>query len=318
MGVPTSTHETYAQIGRREDLSDVISMITPTDTPFLSGAGKEDADQTNHEWQTMALAAADGSNAVAEGDDAANDAATVTVRLGNICQISDKVAQVSTTAEVVKKAGRKSELALQMAAKSKELKRDIETILVGTNQAKVTGSSGTARKTASVLSWIKTNTSKDTVGAGADPATADGAATRTDGTQRAFTEVLLKTVLAACWESGGDPDTAMVGSFNKQAASAFTGNATRYVDAQAEELKASIQIYDHDFGALKMLPNRFSRGRDCLLLQMDLWKIAYLQNFTMQDLARTGLSFRKQIWAEYALVALNEKGSGGVFDLTTS
>ena len=316
MSVPTSTHETYAQIGRREDLSDVISMITPTDTPFLTGAGKEDADQTNHEWQTMALAAASGANAVPEGDDAENDAATVTVRLGNICQISDKVAQVSTTAEVVKKAGRKSELALQMAAKSKELKRDLETILVGTNQAKVTGSSGTARKTASVLSWILTNANK--ASDGSNPSAADGTGTRTDGTQRAFTEVLLKSALAACWESGGDPDTAMVGSFNKQAASAFTGNATRYVDAQAEELKASIQIYDHDFGALKMLPNRFSRGRDCLLLQMDLWKIAYLQNFTMQDLARTGLSFRKQIWAEYALVALNEKGSGGVFDLTTS
>jgi Family of unknown function (DUF5309) len=192
MALPTNTFATYEAIGNREDLSDVIYRIDPTDTPFMTGIEREKASAVNHEWQTQALAAADTANAVLEGDDAATDAVTPTVRLGNICQISDKVARVTGTQRAVDHAGRDDELAYQEMLKGLELKRDMEAILVGTNQAKVTGNDTTARKTASVLSWIKTNTSKGATGA--DPSAADGTGTRTDGTQRAFIEANLKTV----------------------------------------------------------------------------------------------------------------------------
>ena len=233
MALPTNTFTTYEAIGNREDLSDTIYRIDPTDTPFMTGAERAKATAVNHEWQTQALAAVDTANAVLEGDDAATDAATPTVRLGNICQISDKVARVTGTQQAVEHAGRDDEMAYQEMLKGLELKRDMESILVGTNQAKVTGGSGTARKTASILSWIKTNTSKGA--SGADPSAADGTGTRTDGTQRAFTEANLKTVLQAIWNSGGKPDTVMVGGFNKQAFSTFTGRATPDRGDQVEE-----------------------------------------------------------------------------------
>ena len=159
MALPTNTFATYEAIGNREDLSDVIYRIDPTDTPLMTGIEREKASAVNHEWQTQALAAADTANAVLEGDDATTDAVTPTVRLGNICQISDKVARVTGTQRAVDHAGRDDELAYQEMLKGLELKRDMEAILVGTNQAKVTGNDTTARKTASVLSWIKTNTS---------------------------------------------------------------------------------------------------------------------------------------------------------------
>src|SRR5713226_7459147 len=182
MALPTSTFATYEAIGNREDLSDVIYRIDPTDTPFMSGAEREKASAVNHEWQTQSLAAADNTNAQLEGDDANTNTVTATVRLGDVCQISTKVARVTGSQRAVDHAGRDDELAYQEMLKGLELKRDMETILSGTNQAKNAGNDTTARLTASVLSWIKSNTSKGT--SGSDPAAADGTGSRTDGTQR--------------------------------------------------------------------------------------------------------------------------------------
>jgi hypothetical protein len=316
MSLPTNTLATYAAVGNREDLSDTIYRIDPTDTPFMSGIEREKATAVNHEWQTQALAAVDTGNAVLEGDDAVTDAATPTVRLGNICQISDKVARVSGTQQSVEHAGRDNEMAYQEMLKGLELKRDMESILCGTNQAKNAGAAATARKTASVLSWIKTNGSQ----AGTAPTTADGAAARTDGTQRAFVESQLKTVLQSAWTNGGKPDTIMAGGFNKQVFSTFTGRATPTEDAKSKKIVASVDVYESDFGTLKVVANRFQRARDVLVLQMEMWAVAYLPGRKMVSipLAKTGDSERKQILSEYALVSRNEKSSGGVFDLTTS
>src|SRR6267142_678993 len=205
MTVPSNTFQTYQAIGNREDLSDVVYRIDPTDTPAMTGFEREKASAVNHEWQTQALAAVDTNNAVLEGDDATTDTVTPTVRLGNICQISDKVARVTGTQRAVEHAGRDDELEYQEMLKGLELKRDMESILVGTNQAKAAGNSSTARVTASVLSWLKSNTSKGA--SGADPSAADGTGTRTDGTQRVFTEANLKSVLQSIWNNGGKPDT---------------------------------------------------------------------------------------------------------------
>jgi hypothetical protein len=319
MGLPSSTLATYQAIGNREDLSDMIYRIDPVDTPFISAIEKEKATAVNHEWQTQALASVDTANAVLEGDDATTDAVTVTVRLGNIAQISDKVARVSGTQQAVEHAGRDNELAYQEMLKGLELKRDIESILLA-NQAKVTGDTTTARKTGAVLAWIKTNTSKGVAGGAADPGNADGATSRTDGTQIAFTEARLKTVLSAIWTSGGKPDTVFTGAFNKQVFSTFVGRATPTEDTKAKKIVASVTAYESDFGTLKVVANRFQRTRDVLVLQTDMWALAHLngRNMISIPLAKTGDSDRRQILSEYALVSRNEKASGGVFDNTTS
>ncbi len=295
MALPTNTFATYEAVGNREDLSDIIYRVDPTDTPFMTGAERTKATAVNHEWQTQALAAVDTGNYVLEGDDATTDAATPTVRLG-----------------------RDDELAYQEMLKGLELKRDMETLLVGVNIAKVTGSDSTARKTASILSWIKTNTSKGA--GGADPSAADGTGTRTDGTQRAFTEANLKAVLQSIWNSGGKPDTIMLGGFNKQVMSTFTGRATPTEETKSKKIIAAVDAYESDFGTVKVVPNRFQRARDVLVLEMDKWAVAYLSGRKMLSipLARTGDSDRRQMLSEYALEARNEKASGGVFDNTTS
>jgi hypothetical protein len=178
---------------------------------------------------------------VLEGDDATDDAATATTRLGNTCQISDKVPRVSGTQEAVLKAGRGSEMEYQIAKRAKELKRDMETILLG-NVAENSGNETTARLLGTIDSWYNTNTSAGTGGSSGSL----GETARTDGTQRTLTEALLKTVIKSTWDAGGDPDCIMVGSFNKQKISGFTGNATREVNAADKQLFAAIDIYDSD------------------------------------------------------------------------
>jgi hypothetical protein len=320
MALPTAAFATYEAIGNREDLSDEIYRIDPTDTPCMTAFERETASAVKHEWQRQALASVDSSNDVLEGDDATTDAITATVRLSNNCQISDKVARVTGTQEAVEHAGRGSEMDYQAMLKGLELKRDMETILVGRNTATNAGADATARKTASILSWIKSNTSKGTAGGAADPTTADGAGTRTDGTQIAFTEIRLKTVLQSIWTAGGKPDTVYTGAFNKQVFSTFTGRASQIEDTKGKKIIASVDAYESDFGTLKVVPNRFLRTRDVLVLQTDMWAVAFLKGRKMVSipLAKTGDSERRQILSEYALVSRHEAASGGVFDNTTS
>lgn len=316
MAAPTNTFLTSAAIGNREDLSDMIYRIDPTDTPLMSAVETEKGTAVNHEWQTQALAAA-AANAQAEGNDFAGVAVTPTVRLGNIHQISAKYAVVSGTQQAVDHAGRDNEMAYQEMLKGLELKRDMEFILFGTNVAKVTTD---PRNTASILSWIKTNTSKGVAGGAADPTTADGLGTRTDGTQIAFTEARLKTVLSAIWTSGGKPNMVATGAFNKQQFSTFTGRSSPVEQASSKKIVASVDAYESDFGKLKVVPDRFQRARDVLVLETEKWAIAYLngRKFVSLPIAKTGDAEKREILSEYALVARNEKSSGGVFDNTTS
>ena len=324
MGLPTNAFASYQEVGNREDLSDMIYRIDPTDTPFMSGAEKDKATAVNHEWQTQALAPADGTNAQLEGNDPTNNSTTPTVRLGNICQISYKVAQVSGTAQAVDHAGRDNELAYQEMLKGLELKRDMETVLVGVNQAKNTGSTTVARTLANVLSWMKSNTDFNGASAGtpgANPATADGTSTRTDATNLIpFTENRLKTVLGSIWVNGGKPGKIMTGQFNKQVFSTFTGRASPIEEAKSKKIVASVDAYDSDFGELKVVANRFQRARDVLILEQEKWAVAYLNGRKLVSLvlAKTGDSDKRQILSEYTLESRNEKSSGIIADCTIS
>ena len=314
MAQPTNTFDTYDSVGEREDLSDVIYSISPTDTPFLSSAAKTQATAVLHEWQTDSLAAAATNNAVIEGDEATLDASTATTRLSNSTQIMDKTVVITGTQEAVDKAGRASELAYQIAKRAKELKRDMEATITG-NIAEVGGNSSTARKMGTLGSWVTTN--DDLASDGASGAGAGNAA-HTDGTQRAFTESQLKSVIKSVWNAGGDPSMVMVGPFNKQKLSGFTGNSTRFDAGADATLYTSVDVYASDFGQLQVVPNRFSRDRDAYVLDMEYWGIAFLRDFSMHELAKTGDSEKRQLLVEATLESRNEAASGLVADLTTS
>ena len=315
MAIVTNTFQTFTAIGNREDLSDIIYNISPTDTPFMSSIGKEKAEGTLHEWQTDALAAA-ATNAQVEGDEIAFTAVVPTSRINNRTQISRKSVIVSGTQDTVNTAGRNQELAYQISKNAKELKRDMELVLCN-NQSAAVGGAAAARTSSGLASWIQTNISA--IGAnGAVGGVDTPGILRTNGAQRAFTEAQLKGVAASTWNSGGDPSMIMLGSFNKQKLSGFTGGSTKMTQADDKKLVAAIDIYESDFGSMTVVPNRFSRSRDVFVLQPDMWAVAYLRDFQMIDLAKTGDAQKKAMLAEYTLVAKNEAANGAIFDLTTA
>jgi len=316
MAIVANTFTRYSAVGIREDLSNVIYNISPEETPFISNIGRENVKNTYFEWQTDSLAAASASNAALEGDDISSfTAVSPTSRIGNYTQISTKNVVISGTLEALDKAGRRSELTYQLAKLGSELKRDMESALLA-NQSPVAGNTTTARRTAGLPAFIKTNT--DFGSGGADTA---GIAARTDGTQRAFTETLLKTVIAEVWESGGTPKMLMVGSHNKQVASGFTGIATRFRDVpagQQAQIVGAADVYVSDFGTVNIVPNRFQRARDAFVVDPQYASMAVLRPIQQMELAKTGDAEKRLMLVEYGLKVNNEAAHGIVADLTTS
>jgi hypothetical protein len=311
--------------GLRESLHDRIYNISPEETPFISGAGRgPNAQQTLEEWQTDSLAAADGTNAQLEGDDASFSTPAASVRVGNYTQIMRKTLILSDTLEVVDKAGRRSELAYQLAKRGAEIKRDLETVCLRA-QAGDAGGVGTARTLAALNAWLKTNIDYHTT-TGGNPSYSAGvpSAVRTDGTQRAFTETIAKAVIQSGWTNGANFNTLMVGPVNKQRVStSFSGIATRNYDlsnvaARPTASIASIDVYVSDFGVLRVVPNRFQRERDAWFLDFEYVELRYLRPLRQVKLAKSGDAEKRMMVQEVTLVVKNEAALGLGADLTTT
>ena len=317
MAIVSNTFTTFDAKGIREELSNVIANISPEETPFQSNVGSESISNTFFEWQTDSLAATD-TTPVINGDDVASfDATSATTRLGNYTHIRRRTVIVADNLEAVDKAGRDSELAYQLAKRGKELKRDIEATLLA-NNARVAGNSSTAPETAGLGAWIATN---DSVGTGGAAPTGDGTDARTDGTQRAFTEAMLKDVMQQTWSAGGNPSVLMVGPFNKHAVSAFTGIAAQRYQAPSDSpttIIGAADVYLSDFGSVTVVPNRFQRDRDAFVLDPEYASVCYLRPIQQVELAKTGDAEKRMVIAEFGLKVMNEAAHGIIADLTTS
>lgn len=323
MGVSTNTGETYDHTTIREDIHEALISITPTETPFMAAIGTGKADNTYTEWVEVDLASVDTSNRVIEGESApGNDAPTAGVRLGNYTQISDKVVEVSHTADAVNGVGDVQTTAKQMYFSMKSLKRDMEQMLGGVNVAASAGASGTARQSASLSAFLTTNTDRGATGAdGTLSGTTAGYpnAAATDGTLRALTETIFNGVIANCWDAGAEPSLVLCGSGAKQKiSSTFTGSATRYKDIQDKTLSRAIDIYVSDFGELTIAPSRFVRSRDIFVLDPSMARVKWLQKTKQKDLAETGHSKRKMLYGEYTLCVDSEKAHGVIADVDPS
>jgi Family of unknown function (DUF5309) len=294
----------------------------------MSNIKKGQATQTFFEWQTDTLASPDTANAQLDGDDVNPfDVTTPTTRVGNYVQISRKTVIISGTLEAVDKAGRKSELAYQLAKRAAELKRDQESILL-TNQGASAGSVSGARKTGSLAAWIKTNSfSTDNgyvfgvVDGNAPVYTNIPTDARTDGTQTPLTEARVKTGMLAAYTQGGKPEMLMVGPYNKTVTSGFQGVATKTFYQSAVEETAIIgaaDVYVSDFGTISLVPNRFQRERDGWLIDPEFAAVIFLRPYMTEPLAKTGDAEKRMLLAEWGLKVHNEKAHAGIFDLTTS
>ena len=317
MAIVTNTFTTYDAKGVREELSNVIANISPEETPFQSNVGSENISNTFFEWQTDALAAT-STTAVINGDDVASfDSTSATSRLGNYTHIRRRTLVLADNLEVVNKAGRQSELAYQMAKRGKELKRDVEAVLLS-NNARVAGNSSTASETAGLPSWIASNVN---AAGDATEATGDGTDARTDGTQRDFTEAMLKDAMQKAWAAGGSPSVLMVGPHNKQVVSTFTGIAQQRYQAPSNApttIIGAADVYLSDFGSVSVIPNRFQRDRDAFVLDPEYASVCYLRPIQSVELAKTGDAEKRMLITEFGLRVEAPTAHAAIYDLTTS
>lgn len=320
MAIVTNTFTTYSAKGIREDLSNVITNISPEETPYMSNIGRESVSNSLYEWQTDVLAAA-AANAQLEGDDVTSfDSVTATVRLQNYAQISRKTIVLSATEETVNKAGRRSELAYQIAKRGSELKRDQEFSMLNSAVA-AAGNTTTARATASLQAFLKTNVDMQTNGASPSYTTLPSSA-RTDGNVRTFTETILKNVIQKVWTSGGTPKILMVGPVNKQRVSGFSGIASSRFNIDGGARPATIvgaaDVYVSDFGNVQVVPNRFQRERDAFVIDPDYAKMTVLRPYQQIELAKTGDAEKRMLIVEWGHKVLAEDAHGIAADLITS
>lgn len=333
----------------REDLGDIIYNISPTETPFTMLVGRTDADSDAHEWVTDSLAAARSDNKHVDGDDFSAEGDTAQAgsgfdgvaisagsRIGNHCQISRKDIVVSRRANLVKKAGRKDELGYQIAKAGRELKRDIEASLVANNNA-VQGTTSVAGQSASYLAWMRNNSSRFNTTAGtdgADPAAlVAGFPTGTAATDASLVRPLSETdildVIADSYIEGGDIDTMLLHPTLKQKWSQYmfspdTTNAgriaTQYQDqgkspAKGATALGAVDVYVSDFGVIDVIPDRFMRTRDVIIMEAAMWAIAYLDPYQQFDVAKTGDSEKRVLLVDWTLEARNPDSSGIVADV---
>ncbi len=323
MAAITNVYTTGSAVGIREDLTDRIHRVDVEDTPFMSRVGTTKATNTTHEWQTRALNAVDTANAKPEGQSTARAASTNNVRINNLCQISEKNATVSGTLEAVDKAGRDQEMALQMADRTIELRKDMEAILLSNQARNPSASVGgePVRQLRGIEAWLRTNTDRSTGATpGADPADPNvtPGTSATDGTQRAFTKDLLLNTMQQVYEAGGDVTLALMGVYNKRVSSGFEGRTGTQIAVGKNEIRQAAGLYDTDFGVIKLVPHRYMRQRTCLLIDPDNVKVAYLRKFVRFPLGKVGDGETRVILSEYTLEMCNEKAHGAVADLTTA
>jgi hypothetical protein len=320
MAIVTNTFTTFDAKGIREDLSNVITNIAPEETPYMSNIGRESISNSLFEWQTDTLASA-AANKQLEGDDVTSfDSVTATVRLQNYAQISRKTIVLSATEETVNKAGRRSELAYQIAKRSAELKRDQEFSMLNGAVA-AAGNTTTARGTASLQAFIKTNYDMQTNGANPSYTTVPTGA-RSDGNVRTFTETILKNVIQQVWTAGGTPKILMTGPVNKQRVSGFSGIASARYNLNGGDRPATIigaaDIYVSDFGQVQVVPNRFQRERDAFVIDPDYAKVTMLRPYQQVELAKTGDAEKRMLIVEWGHKVLAENAHGIAADLITS
>lgn len=323
MAVEAQTIETYDNSLIFEDLQNAYTMLSPTECPFQQAIGTGSCDSTNYEWPVAELNDVDENNRVVEGDDnPPTDNPVLGRRLANFTQISDKKISVSHTSEAVDAAANNiQKIARQMTFKMKELKRDMEVMLLQ-NIAASAGNSGAARTMAGFPAFLRTNT---LFGAGgADPTLSGNTegypdAPAVNGTSGEFTEDQLNDLIQMCWENGGDPSLILVNANNKRILSeTFVGNATRYKDTGDQKVINSIDFYESDFSTVTIVPTRFmlpadGRGGDnfmILAIDTEYIHLLFLETMSEKPLAETGHSKKRLLWCEYTLQVDNEAAHG--------
>lgn len=279
----------------REDILDLLVLLSPLETPFFTMLAKGEATATNHQWRTEALVAPSSNTNIQsyEGADPDYVAPPDRTSLSNTLQIFMNAFQVSRTQRRVKKAGIGDDLAHLLENKFKEHKRDIEYSIF----KNTTGSSSDPRKMKGISQFIDA-----------------GAANTIAGGSVALTEANFNLAIQGAWQGGGDVDTVMCTGMVKRRISTYTASTTRFSDTGGSgqaKLVNKIDVYEADFGIVQMVANRWvviTAGSpnisDVFFLDSSKWRFDFLDTPHEEPLAKTGDADKRMVISEGCIVGL--------------
>lgn len=307
-----NTYTVYEVVGKKEDVSDIISNISPTKTPFQSMIGKESVHNVLFQWQEDSLANA-GANAQLDGFDASESAATPTVLRTNYTQILAKAIKVAETTDVTSRYGRAKETAYQLSKRAAELKRDHEYVMLNKqaggagnlNNVTLTSIGNTANVTADAARTM----------ASFQAQVVAGNLVKTGGASTPMSEANLLTALQTLYTNGADPSLIMIPPGEAQNVANYAAAAGRLREienssgADARKIINAVDLYVSPFGEVKVVLNRFQAADDHLIFDPDMWKLQVLRPWARVPLAKVGDSERHMIVGEYSLKHRNYSAS---------
>ncbi|ASP88170.1 hypothetical protein CDO26_27875 (plasmid) [Sinorhizobium meliloti] len=308
--MPTLT--TNQLTNAREDLSEVISNITPTITPFTTLIGKGKASNQRHEWFRESLAAPNANNALADGAVAPDATSTIPEKLSNMTQTFAKTVAVSGSAQAFKTVGAKNELNRQLVNKGLEIRRDVEAAFISANPS----DSSSTRKLGGAIAWVKTNADVGDTGAVAGySGGAVGAVTA--GTNRPFTEDMLLDALEGIFVNGGTPKKVMTGTAMKKKISSF-GISQKQQNAKDKTNHQAVDLYVSDFGTVDLIAHPYWQVSTAVLaFDPELWNAAYARSFEKSELGKTGDFDAYLLTTEVTLECMNEAGNASILDVNS-
>lgn len=305
-----SKFSTYDQVGQVEDISDVISMITPSDVPFQTMIKSGSTKSKLVQWQEDVLYPA-ADNAYPEGSDAPTASHSGTTMRTNTTQIMMESVKVTATAQAIDLYGRDDELARELSKKGRKLKMDLEKALVGVVQTKVTGDDSTARRFDNVYTQISSATTNDNA-----------------GTNRALAESQVLDVSQKLYDEGGEAsilmvrpkDTGTVADWAYKITNSAVESRGRPMASGSTTIVHAVDVYKTPVGhTLKVTPNRHMKNAtkaEALVFSPSSWKLRWLRKWLKEKLAKTGDYDGYMLVGEMTLVHANQKISGRITDLT--
>lgn len=279
----------YSQVGKHKELSDIVELIAPEDTPFQSVIGKGKIRNTLFNWVEEALNTADDTNARVEGADAGTATEQNVQERQNYTQIFTRTIVATGTSQAVDQAGSLETLADQVSKRARELKRDMEKVFLG-GQVAAAGSATVARKTASFQAQVAPAHIIDKAGA-------------------AVTEDDIVEALVRIYEAGGQPDTIMCHPRVRVALTKVLTDASGRLSDRGLQKKIvqSIQTYQSDVGDVGIFNNvhaQFDAGASTgsiFIFDSSMWSVEYLRPYMVEELAKTGDADKRLLVAECGL-----------------
>lgn len=323
MAALDNTQLTTTSVGNREELSDIINMITPQDTPIYSDMSKGTCVSVHPEWEIDELQPP-GENIQTEGDEYTFDAGDTPDRVGNYTQILRKTGIISETQEKVDQAGNANKVKRQKMKRGVELRKDVELAIL-TNNASVAGAT---REFGGLPTWVETNVSRGAGGAngGFDVNTGLTKAA-TDGTQRKFTKALMDDVMQQGYESGADFRNVYVSPYVKSVFVEFMSDSNvapfRYAvsNGNSNSIIANADIYEGPYGKVFVKPNRVMAtnagvARNVWFVDTSMLSFLWLRKIHEdKEVARTGDARKFVLIGEGTLKVHNEAGLGVAADI---